>query len=46
MGSIFRFYTIFDSTFCMETVENLIKRHVLLRLVWVCTVCICPQKGR
>ena len=26
--------------FCKETVENLIRRH----LIWVCTVCQCPTK--
>ena len=33
-----------DSTFCKQTVETLIRRRVLRRLVWVCTVCLRPTK--
>ena len=27
-------------------VENLIRYRVLRRLIWVCTVCLCPTKNR
>ena len=29
---------------CKQTVETLIRRRVLWRLIWVCTVGICPTK--
>ena len=32
-------------TSCKQTVETLIRRHILWRLIWVCTVCLCPAKG-
>ena len=44
LGSIFYFYSIFNRTFCKQTVENLIRCRVLRRLVWVSTVCLCPIK--
>ena len=34
----------FDRTFFKKSVENLIRRCVLRRLSWVCTVCLCPTK--
>ena len=37
VGWPFQFYSSFDRTFCKEIV-------VLRRLIWVCTVCICPTK--
>ena len=33
-----------NRTFCKQTVETLIRRRVLRRLIWVCTVCLCPTK--
>ena len=33
-----------NRTFCKLTVETLIRRRVLRRPVWVCTVCLCPTK--
>ena len=44
VGGIFHFYSNFNRTFCNQTVETLIRRRILRRLVWVCTVCICPTK--
>ena len=41
----FSFYSIFIRTFCKQRVENLIRRRVVRRLIWVCTVCICPIKS-
>ena len=38
------FYSLSNRIFCKQTVETLIKRRVLWRLIWVCTVCICPTK--
>ena len=34
----------FESTFCKQTVEALIRPRVLRRLIWVCTVCLCSTK--
>ena len=42
LGSKCQFQLNFKSTFCRRTVETLIRRRVLRRLVWVCTVCLCP----
>ena len=38
LGSSYHFYSNFDRTFCKQTVETLIRRHILQRLVWVTTV--------
>ena len=40
----FQFYSIFDRTFCKQTVDTLVRRHVLWRLICVCTVCLCHTK--
>ena len=45
LGAIFHFYSNFDRIFCKQTVETLIRRSILRRLIWVCFVCLCPQKG-
>ena len=42
---IFHFYS-FKRNFCLQTVDNLIWRRVYRRLIWFCTVCRCPTKGR
>ena len=56
LGGIFHFYSNFYRKFCkqtvenlsrchvLQTVENLIIRHVLWRLIWICTICLCPTK--
>ena len=44
LGGIFHFYSSFKRSFCKQTVENLIRRRVLRRLIWFCTVCRCPIK--
>ena len=41
---LFFFYSIFERNFYKQTVENLIRRRVLRRLIWFCTVCRCPTK--
>ena len=40
----FHFDSNFNSTFCKQSVETLIRRHILPYLIWVCTVCLCPKK--
>ena len=44
LGCIFHFHSIFNRTVCQQTVQTLIRRRVLRRLVWVCTICLCPTK--
>ena len=34
----------FKRNFCKQTVENLIRRRILRRLIWFCTVCQCLTK--
>ena len=43
-GGIFRVYSNCDRTLCMQTLDTLIRRRILRRLIWVCTVCLCPIK--
>ena len=45
LGGIFQSYTNSNRTFCEQTVETLIRRRVLWRLIWVCAVCLCPAKN-
>ena len=40
----FRFYSNFNRKLCKQTVETLIRRRILWRLIWVCTICLCPTK--
>ena len=40
----FFFYQNSNRTFCKQIVETLIRRRILRRLIWVCTVCRCPIK--
>ena len=44
VGWYFSFYSNFKRNFCLQTVENLIRRRILWRLIWFCTVCGCPSK--
>ena len=44
VGWYFHIYSNFNRTFCKQTVETLIRRRVLRRLIWVCTVCLCPTQ--
>ena len=44
LGGIFQFYSNSDSTFSEQTVETLIRRRVLRRLIWVSAICLCPTK--
>ena len=44
LGAIVHFNSKFDRTFSKHTMENLIRRRVLWRLIWVCTACLCPTK--
>ena len=42
LGGIF--YSSFNRKLCRQTVETLIRCHILWRLIWVCTICLCPTK--
>ena len=42
-GVLFYFHSISNSNSCYQTVKTLIRRRVLRRLIWVCTVCLCPK---
>ena len=44
VGWYFSFYSNFNRTFCLQKVNTLIRRRVLRRLIWVCTVCLCSIK--
>ena len=44
LGGILHFDSNFNRTFCEQTVETLIRRRILRRLIWVCAVCLCPTK--
>ena len=44
LGCIFQFYSNFKRNFCLQTVENLIRRRILQHLIWFCTVCRCLTK--
>ena len=44
VGWYFSFYSDFKRNFCKQTVENLIRRRILRRLIWFCTVWRCPTK--
>ena len=40
----FPLYSNLNITLFKQTVETLTRRHILRRLVWVHTVCVCPTK--
>ena len=44
LGGVLQFYSNFKRNHCLQTVKNLIRRRVLRRLNWFCTVCRCPTK--
>ena len=44
LGGTFHCYSNSNRIFCEQTVETLIRRRVLRRLIWVCVVCQCPTK--
>ena len=44
LGGIFHLDSNSNRTICKHTVETLIRRHVLWRLIWVFTVWLCPIK--
>ena len=44
LGGIFHFYSNFHRTFCKQTVETLIRCHILWHLIWVSTVYQHPTK--
>ena len=42
-GVLFDFYYISNRYYSVSKVKTLIRRRVLWRLIWVCTVCLCPK---
>ena len=44
LSGIFHLCSNFNRTLCNRTVETLIRRYVMWRLIWVCTVCLSPTK--
>ena len=46
VGAVFNFYSNFDIISCNQTVETLIIRFVLWRLIWFAVFAFVPQKGR
>ena len=44
VSGVLLFYSISNRYSCYQTVKTLIRRRVLRRLIWVYTVCLCPQK--
>ena len=38
------FFSNFNRTFCEQSVKIVIRCCILWRLIWVCTVCLCPTK--
>ena len=44
-GAFFYFDFIFNRISCKQTVKTLIRRLVLRRLIWICTVFLCPKNG-
>ena len=43
--TFFNFCSICNWKSCKQTVTTLIRRRMMRRLTWVCTVCLCPTKG-
>ena len=46
-GLLGRYFLIYQSSnriFFKQTVEILIRHRILWRLIWFCTVCLCPTK--
>ena len=41
---IFHFNPTFNEACCKQAVETQIRRRVLRRLIWFCTICLCPTK--
>ena len=33
-----------DSMLCKQTLETLIRFHILKHLIWICIACLCPSK--
>ena len=40
----FIFIQVLIENYAMKAVETLIRRGILWRLIWVCTICLCPTK--
>ena len=46
VGWYFSFLFKYNRNFSKQTVENLIRRRVLWRLIWLRIVCLCPTKRK
>ena len=44
LGGICQLCSKFKQTFCKQIVDTLIRRRLKRRLIWFCTVCLCPTK--
>ena len=44
LGGIFHFDSICKRNFSLQTVDTLVRRHVMWRLIYVSAVCLCPTK--
>ena len=44
-GLLLHLYLIFNRNSCKQTVKTLIRRRILRRLIWVCTVWLGPKIG-
>ena len=44
-GVHFHFYSILNRYSCKQTMKTLIGCRIPRRLIWVCTVCLCPKNG-
>ena len=44
VSGMFLFDWNFKTTFCVQTVDTLIRRCVLRRLIWICNVFLCATK--
>ena len=42
---LFHFYSISNRNSCKQTMQTLVRRRILRRLIWVCTVCLGPKNG-
>ena len=45
LGSNLKFHSKSKSTFCKQTMQYLIRCHILWHLIWLCTVCWYPING-
>ena len=44
LGGNFLSFSYFNKTICKQTMKILIRRRMMRRLIWVCTICLCHIK--